>query len=50
MAISSIDMGKCIKCGICIKACAVDVIRRDEQTRVPIITYPEDCMLCDMCK
>lgn len=49
MAITKIDETKCVKCGICIKACAVDVIHIDKETGAPYIAYAEDCMLCEMC-
>ena len=49
MAIHEISEERCVKCGICVTACAVDVIRRNPKTRAPFIAYPEECMLCDMC-
>lgn len=49
MAIEKIDLDLCIRCGICVKACSLDVIAMNPQSKVPEIVYQEDCMLCDMC-
>lgn len=32
MAISKIDLNLCVGCGICVIACAVDVIRMNQET------------------
>ena len=49
MTIKTIDNELCIGCGECVKSCAVDVIRMDEEEKKAIIVYPRDCMLCEMC-
>ena len=49
MAIKDIDKELCIGCGECVKSCAVDVIRMDEEEKKAVIVYPQDCMLCEMC-
>lgn len=49
MAISKIDKDLCVGCGLCVTACAVDVIRMDKDAKKAYIAYGEDCMLCDMC-
>lgn len=49
MAIKSIDPGLCNGCGICVNSCPMDVFRLDRETRMAIIKYPEDCMLCGWC-
>ncbi len=49
MAIEKIDQDMCVGCGVCVIACAVDVIRMNKETKKPYIAYGEDCILCDMC-
>ena len=49
MAVKNIDKELCTGCGECVKSCAVDVIRIDEEKKKAIIVYPQDCMLCEMC-
>ena len=49
MAIEVIDRELCIGCGECVKSCTVDVIRMDEKEKKAVITYPRDCMLCELC-
>ncbi|MBW1824568.1 MAG: 4Fe-4S binding protein [Deltaproteobacteria bacterium] len=49
MAIKEIDQELCIGCGECVKSCAVDVIRMDEEDKKAVIAYPQDCMLCELC-
>lgn len=49
MTIKNIDKELCIGCGECIKSCAVDVIRMDEEEKKAVISYPQDCMLCELC-
>lgn len=50
MAISKIDQTLCVKCGMCVKYCSVDVIRMDKETGYPCIAYSKDCMVCGMCE
>ncbi len=40
----------CVGCKTCYKACFIDVIRWDEETKRPIIAYPEDCVGCIYCQ
>ena len=49
MAIIEIDKELCNGCGECVKSCAVDVIRMDKEEKKAVITYPHDCMLCELC-
>ena len=49
MAIERIDPELCNGCGICVKICPMDVFRMDAQAKKSVITYPEDCMLCEFC-
>ena len=49
MAIESIDPGLCNGCGTCVNSCPMDVFRLDTKTKMAIIKYPEDCMLCGWC-
>lgn len=49
MAISNINLEKCTACGLCATVCSLDVIRINKETSYPVIAYPQDCMLCDMC-
>ena len=49
MAIERIDLELCNGCGICVKICPMDVFRMDKQIKKAVITYPEDCMLCEFC-
>jgi NAD-dependent dihydropyrimidine dehydrogenase PreA subunit len=50
MSIERIDSDLCIGCGTCVNSCPVDVIRMDEEKKVAVIKYPEDCMCCDYCE
>ena len=49
MAISSIDYTKCTGCGKCVNACLHDVLRIDNESKKPIIAYPDECVICNIC-
>jgi NAD-dependent dihydropyrimidine dehydrogenase PreA subunit len=40
----------CKGCKTCVKACFVDVMRWDEETKKPIAAYQEDCVWCFTCE
>ena len=40
---------KCVGCGLCYKACFVDVIRWDSEKKRPVFKYIEDCEHCFYC-
>jgi len=49
MAIEAIDKALCTGCGLCVKACPMDVIRMDKENQKACIRYAQDCMLCGIC-
>ena len=49
MSIESIDSELCNGCGACVNSCPMDVIRMNTDTKKAIISYPEDCMMCELC-
>jgi NAD-dependent dihydropyrimidine dehydrogenase PreA subunit len=49
VAIDKIDVKLCNGCGMCIQICPTDVFRMDKKSRKAIITYPEDCQVCELC-
>ena len=48
MAIRPIDQKKCVGCGLCVKACPMDVIRLNEKKAAA--RYVEECMCCAACE
>ncbi len=40
----------CIGCGNCARACAMDVIKFNEESQRAEIVYQEDCQICHLCK
>lgn len=49
MAIEKIDTKLCNGCGMCVQLCPTDVLRLDKKSRKAVITYPEDCQVCELC-
>jgi NAD-dependent dihydropyrimidine dehydrogenase PreA subunit len=49
MAIEKIDKEKCIGCGICVKACNMDVLRMGADGK-PYVKYIDDCIVCMYCE
>jgi NAD-dependent dihydropyrimidine dehydrogenase PreA subunit len=44
-----IDDMKCIKCGLCVEVCPVDVYYESKNAEIPKVTYGEDCFFCSAC-
>ena len=49
MAIEQIDYILCQGCKTCYEICPTDVFRWDDDDSKPLIEYPEDCQVCDLC-
>lgn len=43
------DEEKCIGCKACYRACFIDVIRWNAETKKPVAAYREDCVSCMYC-
>lgn len=43
------DPAECVGCGLCYKACFIDVIRWDAEKKQPVFAYVEDCAHCNYC-
>jgi NAD-dependent dihydropyrimidine dehydrogenase PreA subunit len=50
MPIERINNDLCTGCGNCVRACTVDVIRMDSESKKAVIMYPEECMVCGYCE
>ena len=46
----SVDPSKCTGCGICVKACFMDVMRWDKVKKKPVVAYEQDCVWCFTCE
>jgi len=49
MAVTEVDLDKCIGCGTCVESCPMDVFRLDTGSRSRI-AYPDDCQVCRLCQ
>ena len=45
-----VDKDKCTQCRLCTHLCLNNVIEWDEEKEGPVARYPEDCVLCLICK
>lgn len=45
-----VDPDKCVGCGYCVEYCPRDVLRMNEETRMPYMKYRDDCWYCDVCR
>lgn len=45
-----VDEEKCIGCRRCVKACPVDVLRFNEETKKAYAAYPSECEWCLICE
>jgi NAD-dependent dihydropyrimidine dehydrogenase PreA subunit len=48
--ILTIDNERCIACKTCVEVCMKDVLRWDDATNRPKISYYEDCQTCYDCE
>ena len=48
MAIRPIQQEKCVGCGLCVKACPMDVIRLEGAKAA--VRYVEECKCCAACE
>ena len=46
----NIDLDTCNGCKTCVKTCFVNVLRWDKSSNKPIVSYPEDCVHCNVCE
>ncbi len=45
-----IELKKCQGCKLCDEHCPVDVIHFDEERKIPLVKYPEECWHCGSCR
>jgi NAD-dependent dihydropyrimidine dehydrogenase PreA subunit len=46
----TIDLDLCDGCDLCTRACPVDVLRLDQQTKKAYVAYPDHCHVCYLCE
>lgn len=46
----TIDLENCAGCKKCYKACFVNVLSWDKTRGKPKVSYPEDCVHCNVCE
>lgn len=45
-----IDYNRCNGCKICYEECPTDVFGWDEEKKLPIVLYPNECNSCGACE
>lgn len=45
-----IDLRACDGCRRCVRACFVNVLEWDRETRRPVVAHAEDCVHCNLCE
>ena len=45
-----INPALCVGCQVCYKSCYLDVLRWDEEKKMPKVAYPRDCVQCLVCQ
>jgi len=44
-----INDNNCIKCGLCVDVCPVDVYYESIEKQIPTVSYGDDCYFCGAC-
>lgn len=45
----NVDYHRCIGCMKCYDLCPMDVYTIDEERKIPVVTYDEECWFCGVC-
>lgn len=46
----TIDYSFCTSCTRCYEDCPMDIFGWDEEKKIPLVLYPEECALCCVCE
>ena len=49
MAVESINPQLCSGCGACVLCWPADVVGMDKTLKLPVVWYPEECVVCCWC-